>query len=139
MLVVLELDPELLAGLELAGPVVALELDLDRLLDAERRDRTFRPPSTYPPSNIDLAFVVSEEVEAATVAATLRNTAGDLLEDLRLFDVFRADTIGAGRKSLAFALRFRAPDRTLTDDEVGKLRQRGIDAVAKKHGGELRG
>ena len=134
-----ELDPELLAGLELAGPVVALELDLDRLLDAERRDRTFRPPSTYPPSNIDLAFVVAEEVEAAAVAATLRNTAGDLLEDLRLFDVFRADTIGAGRKSLAFGLRFRAPDRTLTDDEVGKLRQRCIDAVAKKHGGELRG
>jgi phenylalanyl-tRNA synthetase beta chain len=137
--VVGELDPELLAGLELAGPVVALELDLDRLLDAPRRDRTFRPPSTYPPSNIDLAFVVADEVEAGAVAATLRSTAGELLEDLRLFDVFRADAIGAGRKSLAFALRFRAPDRTLTDDEVGKLRQRCIDAIAKVHGGELRG
>ena len=137
--VVGELDPELLAGLELAGPVVALELDLDRLLDGERRDRAFRPPSTYPPSSIDLAFVVAEEIDAGAVGTTLRNTAGDLLEDLRLFDVFRADTIGAGRKSLAFALRFRAPDRTLTDDEVGKLRQRCIDAVAKKHGGELRG
>ena len=137
--VVGELDPELLAGLELSGSVVALELDLDRLLDAERRDRAFRAPSTYPPSNIDLAFVVAEEVEAGAVAATLRGTAGDLLEGLRLFDVFRADTIGGGHKSLAFALRFRAPDRTLTDDEVGKLRQRCIDAVAKKHGGELRG
>ncbi|MGH9031251.1 MAG: phenylalanine--tRNA ligase subunit beta [Acidimicrobiia bacterium] len=137
--VVGELDPELLAGLELADPVVALELDLDRLLDAERRDRAFRPPSGYPPSNIDLAFVVAEEVEAGAVAATLRNTAGELLEHVRLFDVFRADTLGAGRKSLAFALRFRAPDRTLTDDEVGRLRQRCIDAVAKVHDGELRG
>ncbi|MGH8985507.1 MAG: phenylalanine--tRNA ligase subunit beta [Acidimicrobiia bacterium] len=137
--VVGELDPHLLAGLELAEPVVALELDLDRVLAGERRDRSFRPPSTYPPSNIDLSFVVAEEVEAAAVATTLRDTTGELLEDLRLFDVFRAETVGAGRKSLAFGLRFRAPDRTLTDDEVGRLRQRGIDAVAKKHGGELRG
>jgi phenylalanyl-tRNA synthetase beta chain len=137
--VVGEVDPDLLTGLELTGPVVALEVDLDMLLEADRRDRAFRPPSTYPPSNIDLAFVVAEEVEADAVGATLRQTGGDLLEDVRLFDVFRAETIGAGRKSLAFALRFRAPDRTLTDDEVGKLRQRCIDAVAKKHGGELRG
>ncbi|HEX6312956.1 MAG TPA: phenylalanine--tRNA ligase subunit beta [Acidimicrobiia bacterium] len=136
--VVGELDPARLERFELTPPVVALELDLDRLLDAPRRDRTFRPPSTYPPSNVDLAFVVDEVVEAAAVAATLQRTGGDLLEEVRLFDVFRADAIGAGRKSLAYALRFRAPARTLTDEEVGKLRQRCIEAVAKVHGGELR-
>lgn len=134
-----ELDPSLIDGFELTAPVVVVELDLDGLLAAPRRDRTFRPPSTYPPSNIDLAFVVAEKVEADAVARTLRSTGGDVLEAVRLFDVFRAETLGAGRKSLAYALRFRAADRTLTDEEVGKLRQRCIDAVAKVHGGELRG
>jgi phenylalanyl-tRNA synthetase beta chain len=134
-----EVDPVVLEALELAPPVVALELDLDQLLRARRRDRMFRPPSPYPPSSIDLAFVVAEDVAAGAVAVTLRAAAGDLLEDLRLFDVFRSDDLGAGLKSLAFAMRFRAPDRTLTDDEVGEVRRRCIDAVAREHGGELRG
>jgi phenylalanyl-tRNA synthetase beta chain len=131
--------PTVLDAVELTLPVVGLELDLDRLLAARRRDRTFRPPSPYPLSSIDLAFVVDESVAAATVAATLGGAAGDLLEDIRLFDVFRSDALGGGRKSLAFTLRFRAADHTLTDDEVGEVRQRCIDAVHGQHGGELRG
>jgi phenylalanyl-tRNA synthetase beta chain len=58
---------------------------------------------------------------------------------VRLFDVFRSDALGPNKKSLAFGLRFRAPDRTLTDEEVGGLRQRCIDAMAKEHGASLRG
>ena len=122
-----------------SAPVVAAEVDLDALLGASRRDRSFRMPSPYPPSSIDLAFVVGERVEAEAVAATLRAAAGDLLEDLRLFDEFRADALGAGRRSLAFALRFRAPDRTLTDAEVAEVRSRAIAAVERAHGAELRG
>jgi len=137
--VVGELDPPLLRALELAPPVVGFEVDLDRLIDARRRDRTFRPTSPYPPSTIDLAFVVSEDVAAGAVTATLRAAAGDVLEEVRLFDVFRSDALGAGRKSLAFALRFRASDRTLTDDEVGEIRRRCVDAVAREHHAELRG
>jgi phenylalanyl-tRNA synthetase beta chain len=137
--VVGELDRALLGALELTPPVVGFELDLDQLLAARRRDRTFRLPSPYPPSTIDLAFVVAEDVPAAALAATLRDAAGGLLEEVRLFDVFRSDALGEGRKSLAFTLRFRAPDRTLTDDEVGEVRGRCIDAVAREHHGELRG
>jgi phenylalanyl-tRNA synthetase beta chain len=137
--VVGELDRALLGALELTPPVVGFELDLDQLLAARRRDRTFRPPSPYPPSTIDLAFVVAEDLPAAAVAATLRDAAGELLEEVRLFDVFRSDALGEGRKSLAFTLRFRAPDRTLTDDEVGEIRRRCIDAAARAHDGELRG
>ncbi len=137
--VVGELDPPLLRALELAPPVVGFEVDLDRLLDARRRDRTFRPLSPYPPSTIDLAFVVGEGVAAGALVATLRAAAGDVLEEVRLFDVFRSDALGAGRKSLAFALRFRAPDRTLTDDEVGEIRRRCVDAVAREYHAELRG
>jgi phenylalanyl-tRNA synthetase beta chain len=137
--VVGELDPGLLVALELTPPVVGFELDLDRLLDGHRRDRTFRQPSPYPPSTIDLAFVVDEDVAAGDVAETLRHAAGDVLEEVRLFDVFRSDALGAGRKSLAFALRFRAPNRTLTDDEVGEIRRRCVEAAAREHRGELRG
>jgi phenylalanyl-tRNA synthetase beta chain len=128
-----------LDALELATPVVSLELDLDQLLAARRRDRTFRSPSPFPPSSIDLAFIVADDVPSGAVAATLREAAGDLLEDVRLFDEFRSEDLGVGRKSLAFALRFRASDHTLTDEQVGEIRKRCIDAVAREHGGELRG
>jgi phenylalanyl-tRNA synthetase beta chain len=137
--VVGELGGALVRSLELVPPVVGFELDLDRLLEARRRDRVFRPPSPYPPSTIDLAFVVAEDVATGDVAATLRAAAGDLLEDVRLFDVFRSEALGRARKSLAFALRFRAPDHTLTDDEVGEIRRRCVEAVARGHGAELRG
>ena len=70
---------------------------------------------------------------------TLRDTVGDALEDVRLFDVFTSDAFGAGRRSLAFALRFRVTDRTLTDADVAALRQRAIDAVVAAHDAELRG
>ncbi len=134
-----ELAPGVLAALELTGPVVALELDLGILFDGRRRDRAFRSPSKYPASTIDLAFVVADDVPAASIAATLRDAGGALLESVRCFDVFRSDSLGAGRVSLAFALRFRAGDRTLTDEEVGGLRQACIDAVVSTHGAELRG
>jgi phenylalanyl-tRNA synthetase beta chain len=103
-----------------------------------RGDRQFRPPSSFPPSAIDLAFVVSDDVWAAQVVATLQAAGGELLESVRCFDEFRSDQLGEGRRSLAFALRFRAPDRTLTDVEVAELRQRAIDAVVATHGAELR-
>jgi phenylalanyl-tRNA synthetase beta chain len=120
-------------------PVVALELDLDALLAGARRDRAFLALSRFPASNIDLAFVLDERVAAATVLATLRDAGGDLVEDVRAFDEFRSDALGPGRRSLAFAIRYRSPERTLTDDEVGALRQAAIDAVVAAHDAELRG
>jgi len=133
-----EISAEVVDALRLTAPVVAAELRLDALFDAPRRDRVFRAPSRFPGSAIDLAFVVREDLPAAAIAATLRETAGDLLDDLRAFDVFRSDTLGEANKSITFRLRFRAPDRTLTDDEVGVLRQRGIDAVVAAHNAQLR-
>jgi phenylalanyl-tRNA synthetase beta chain len=134
-----EVAPEVLAALNLEAPVVAAELVLDTLLDAARRDRTFRAPSRFPASNVDLAFVLADTVSTAAVIATLREAVGDALEDVHLFDVFTSDAIGAGRRSLAFALRFRVADRTLTDADAATLRQRAIDAVVATHGAELRG
>ena len=70
--------------------------------------------------------------------ATLRAAGGELLEHVSVFDAFRSDAIGAGKVSLAFSLRFRAADRTLTDAEVAVARQAAIDAVVAAHGAELR-
>src|SRR5262249_1406442 len=117
---------------------VAFELDLDALSRAARVDRQFRPPSSFPPSAIDLAFVVGDDVLAAEVEATLRAAGGELVESVRCFDEFRSDQLGEGRRSLGVALRFRASDRTLTDAEVADLRQRAIDAVVTAHGATLR-
>ena len=134
-----EIDPAVRARLGLAGPVAALEVNLSRVLAAARRERRSVTPSRYPASTIDLAFVVDEGLPAGFAERTLRRAAGDLLEDVRLFDIFRSDALGPNRKSLAFGLRFRAQDHTLTDEEVGGLRQRGIDAMAAEHGASLRG
>ncbi|HEY0398760.1 MAG TPA: phenylalanine--tRNA ligase subunit beta, partial [Acidimicrobiia bacterium] len=134
-----EIAPAVRATMGLTAPVAALEVNLSRLLDARRTERRSVTPSRYPASNIDLAFVVDESVPAGAARRTLAQAAGDLLEDIRLFDVFRSDALGPNKKSIAFGLRFRARDRTLTDEEVGGLRQRLIDAMAKDHGASLRG
>jgi phenylalanyl-tRNA synthetase beta chain len=134
-----ELDAAVLRAAGVTAPAAALELRLDALWTASRRDRTFTPLSRFPSSGVDLAFVIAERVLAADVESTLREAAGDVLESLRVFDEFRGEALGEGRRSVAFALRFRAPDRTLTDAEVGELRRRAIDAVVAAHGAELRG
>jgi len=128
------LAPGAAAASGLSDAAVGFELDLDALGRAARVDRQFRPASSFPPSAIDLAFVVDDDVWADQVLATLRDAGGTLLESVHCFDEFRSEQLGEGRRSLAFALRFRAPDRTLTDAEVGELRQRGIDAVVAAHG-----
>jgi phenylalanyl-tRNA synthetase beta chain len=134
------IDPAIARSLRLDGPVAAFEINAGALYTGTRRERKFHAVSTFPPSSIDLAFVLADAVPSGAVEATLRRAAGDLLEEVRLFDVFRSDALEAeGRKSLAFTLRLRALDRTLTDAEVGDLRQQAIDAVTSEHGAELRG
>jgi phenylalanyl-tRNA synthetase beta chain len=118
---------------------VAFELDIDGLLHGERRDRAFRALSRFPVSNIDLAFVLADTVPAADVERTLRATLGEVLEAVRCFDEFRSESLGPRRRSLAFALRLRAPDHTLADTEIAELRQAAIDAVVSAHDAELRG
>jgi phenylalanyl-tRNA synthetase beta chain len=133
-----EVDPSVSAAYGVAGRVGFFEVSLEALLASSRRDNQARPVSRYPASDYDLAFVVDDTVPAASVEATLGEEGGDLLEWIRLFDVYRGLQLGSGRRSLAYHLRLRALDRTLTDAEVAEVRQRQIDAVAKAHGGELR-
>jgi phenylalanyl-tRNA synthetase beta chain len=134
-----EVDPAVLEAYDVDERAAWLELDLMALVAIPAEDHLYRTVSRHPSSDIDLAFVVAEDVPAGDVEATIAEAAGSLLCDVALFDVYRGDNLGEGRRSLAFRLRFQAPDHTLTDEEVGERRQAVIAAVASEHGGELRG
>ncbi|WP_420619606.1 phenylalanine--tRNA ligase subunit beta [Candidatus Poriferisocius sp.] len=134
-----EIDPQVLDAYEIDERVAWLEVDLGALLEAERALAPYRAPSRYPSSDVDLAFTVSDEVSADEVSATIAEAGGELLASVSLFDVFRSDQLGEGQRSLAFTLRFEAPDRTLNDAEVAKARQSCIDAVSNTHNASLRG
>ena len=128
-----ELHPKVIASLGLSARTVAAELDLDVLTIASEGSTAARTLVTSPLAYQDLALVVADAVPAAALEASLRRGAGEQLESATLFDVYRGDQVGAGRKSLAYRLVFRAPDRTLTTDEVTRLRDQAVAAAASDH------
>ncbi|MBF9127969.1 phenylalanine--tRNA ligase subunit beta [Plantactinospora sp. S1510] len=132
-----ELHPAALAALELPPRTSALELDLDALPSAPVAPAPRIPG--YPPALIDVALVVDAEVPADEVRRALAEGAGDLLESVRLFDVYASAQVGEGRKSLAYKLVFRAPDRTLTGDEAVAARDAAVAEAARRFGAVLRG
>ena len=145
--VVGELDPVIVGSLGLLGPdgrarrVGWLDLDIGTLLDRERvprRPEVARSISRFPSSDIDLAFAVDDDVSAGTVERALRRAGGEDLESVELFDVFRGEVVGVGRRSLAYRLRFCSLDRTLNDSELAELRNRCIAAVEKSGKASLR-
>ena len=118
-----ELHPLVLREWELAGPVAGFELDVDALLGLiEGRTATYTDVTSFPAVLQDIAVIVPEDVPAARVAELVRAGGGELLASLRVFDLYRGEQVGEGRKSLALRLEFRAPDRTLTDEEVAERR-----------------
>ncbi|MFI9344424.1 phenylalanine--tRNA ligase subunit beta [Streptomyces sp. NPDC052773] len=135
-----ELHPRVLKALGLPERTCAMELDLDALERAG--DGTPQAPgiSTFPVATQDVALVVDKPVPHAEVEAALREGAGELLEGIRLFDVYEnAEQLGDGKKSLAYALRFRAADRTLTVDEASAARDAAVALAAERTGAVLRG
>ena len=133
-----EVDPGVLAAHDIEGPVGWIEVDLGRLLASPRRPAEYQPVSRFPSADIDLAFVVDDGTPAADVERTLCAAAGDVLERIELFDVFRGPQLPGGR-SLAWRLRFSALDHTLGEEELTSLRLRCIDAVTSAHPARLRG
>jgi phenylalanyl-tRNA synthetase beta chain len=136
--VVGEVAPEVLEAFGIAERVAVLELNLSLVLDREPKPAVWKPTSRYPSSDLDLAFVVGDDVPAEKVDKAIRQGAGNLLVDLDLFDVYRGDALGTGRRSLAFRLRLQAPDRSLTDVDIAGVRDKAVAAAAKL-GAILRG
>jgi phenylalanyl-tRNA synthetase beta chain len=134
-----ELHPRVVKALGLPERTAAMELDLE-LLERARTGVVVAPRvSTFPVATQDVALVVDASVPAGEVESALREGAGELLESLRLFDIFTGEQIGEGKKSLAYALRFRAPDRTLTAEEASAARGAAVLAATERTGAVLRG
>ena len=134
-----EIHPKARDAYGIKLPVTAFELDLEALLRAARPQGAYRAFSPYPAVEVDLAIVVDESVTCETLEQRLRSAGGKLLSDVRLFDVYRdEERVGAGKKSMAFSLTYRADDHTLTSAEVEKVHSKLVAKVCRAVGGEVR-
>jgi phenylalanyl-tRNA synthetase beta chain len=132
-----EIHPLVCRDWDLEG-AAGFEVDLAPLVDASPiGEETYEDVISYPAVHQDVAVVVDETVPAAEVRAAVLEGGGDLLRSAEVFDLYRGEQLGEGRKSLALRLSFRAPDRTLTDEEVAD-RRRAIEAAVQRLGGSLR-
>ncbi|MEV4429169.1 phenylalanine--tRNA ligase subunit beta [Streptomyces sp. NPDC049602] len=134
-----ELHPRVVKAFGLPARACAMEIDLDLLEKANEGPLKAPRISSFPVATQDVALVVAGDVPAADVEAALTEGAGELLESIRLFDVYTGDQLGEGSKSLAYALKFRATDRTLTVDEASAARDAAVALAAERTGAVLRG
>jgi len=132
-----ELHPSTLAVFDIDGRAVALDVDAEALI-AARGERKATELPRYPAVQRDIAVVVDANVPAAEIHRTIKEAWGNSLESLRAFDEYRGDQAGEGRKSIAFTLTFRSPERTLTDAEVEKVLSEIRKRLEKKHGARFR-
>jgi phenylalanyl-tRNA synthetase beta chain len=133
-----EIHPSVAGEWDLSDPVAAFELDLDKAVDLVATPQ-YQDVTSFPELREDLAVIVADSVSSAEVVAVARRAGGKLLAGADVFDVYRdTERIGAGNVSLALRLRFRAPDRTLTDEDVAARRRKIADALAKELEGRVR-
>ena len=135
-----EIHPLACQAFEVEPPVVAFEIDLEALFKVTRPARDYVDVPTLPAVSMDVAFVVDEGVTHEKLMQCMQSAGGKLLESAALFDVYRDEQrLGAGKKSMAYALSYRAADRTLTSDEVAKAHDRLVKKVCAATGAEVRG
>jgi len=128
-----ELHPDLLEG-----RWGVFELDLEALLAASRDPIQYEDVITFPAVKQDLAFIVAESVAAGDLIAAAREAAGPELREVRVFDVYRGEQVGEGKKSIAVAVAFQSPERTLSDDDAAAIRERIVAILRERFGAELR-
>ncbi len=114
------------------------ELNLEALLEEADTDWQYKPLPRYPAVTRDLAFIVDKKVQAAQIVELIRKAGGKILEEVNLFDIYEGSQIPEGHKSMAYALSYRAPDRTLKDEEVNEAHERIIKTLEEKLGAKLR-
>ena len=127
-----ELHPDILENYSLEQDAFYFELNFEKLISLGSNVLTVKSPSRFPDTFRDIAMLVNEELEAATIMETIKNIKVKEMEDVELFDQYKGPNIPSGHKSLAFRIRYRSYERTLTDDEVSNMHQRVIENVLKK-------
>lgn len=132
-----ELHPTVVAGAKLEGRLVAVEIDLEPVLAASRISRA-QPLPRFPAIERDLAVAVEDHIAAGTLHAAIKEAAGGFLEHVRAFDEYQGPQVPEGHKSIAFALTFRSPERTLTDAEVDKVMAEIKSALERRHRARFR-
>jgi phenylalanyl-tRNA synthetase beta chain len=121
------------------APVLAADFDLELILDSIPARYITSGVSRFPPVVEDIALVVDEGLAASEVETLIRQTGGAMMTDVRLFDLYKGDQIGAGKKSLAYRLTYQAEDKTLTDAETAKVREKIVRRAKEVLGAALRG
>lgn len=134
-----EIHPEAREAMDIDQIVVAFELDLDKLIKGAHNQENYHEFSPFPAVQHDLAIVVPDEVTCEDLLQRITSAGGKLLENVRLFDVYRDPVrVGIGKKSMAFSLTYRSDDHTLTSDEVERAHSKIVTKVCKATGGEVR-
>ncbi len=133
------IHPQVCASFEAKAPVIAFELDVEVLIECANEMRPYVDIPQFPPVDVDMAIVVDESVTAQQVIQATKSAGGNLLSEVKLFDVYRdEEKLGKGLKSLALSLVYRHPERTLTSEEVDKQHAKVVEKVCKAVGGTLR-
>jgi len=134
-----EVHPLVAQSWDIEQPVAAFALDLGKIIDAVPPAAGYTDVVSFPPLRQDLAVILADDVPAGRATEVIRQAGGALLTGAEVFDVYSGAQVGEGRRSLAFALTFRAADRTLTDEDVAPVREAIVGALRDELGGELRG
>jgi len=119
--------------------IIIMEIDFDSLMLSVSEKVTYVPLPKYPYIDRDVALLVDMSLPVSTVIEQVKTYPTDLIEEISIFDSYKGKNIPEGKKSLAFSVRYRAKDRTLTDSEIEELHARLIRQVTEKTGGTLRG
>lgn len=133
-----EIHPDVAKNFDLQGRIVVAELELDTIAELSNDDRRYVPIARTPAITRDMAVVVGEDVPVGDMIAALKRSGKGILEDVSVFDIYRGEHVEDGHKSVAFSLVYRAPDRTLTDDEAKKAFDRAVRSLCAQFGAKLR-
>ncbi|MBN2899263.1 MAG: phenylalanine--tRNA ligase subunit beta [Clostridia bacterium] len=133
-----EVHPRVLENFNIKDRAYVAELDFNTLLQITRTDRLYQPIPKFPAMTRDIAMIVKDDVTAGEILEVIKDNGGNILESVKLFDVYKGKQIEEGHKSMAYAMVFRHADKTLTDEEVNKVFERILEALKEKVNAELR-
>ncbi len=133
-----EIHPTVSAAYEIDAPVYVADLDFENMFAKSATDKQFKALPKFPATTRDFAFVCDDELEVGAIESVMKKAGGKLVEEIKLFDVYRGKQLGEGKKSVAFSVALRAPDRTLTDEEADKTSKKILTLLEKELGITLR-